>query len=209
MTSRFDELMAKAQSGLLNPAEVEELAALFNAPLFGQPPAGFNSKHALTAGDVAGRLRAIDWFARCGGPLTLDLTMGVEAVGSWAEAIVCCRDGGWQDVELAAQNQLTLWLDGHDRANYQRWNELVERHKADVIAPLTEGVLLPFQQRHGLDIVFIHSVQWDILGALMENSYLGSGHPCLFFLELLWVYEAGHFPCGWDGRWPEGKLRVY
>jgi hypothetical protein len=43
----------------------------------------------------------------------------------------------------------------------------------------------------------------------MENAYLGSGHSCFFFLELLTVYEAGHFPCGWVGDWPRGKLVVY
>jgi hypothetical protein len=52
-------------------------------------------------------------------------------------------------------------------------------------------------------------VQWDILAALMEHAYLGSGHRCFFFLELLSVYEAGHFPCGWIGPWPQGKLVVY
>jgi hypothetical protein len=48
-----------------------------------------------------------------------------------------------------------------------------------------------------------------ILGALMENSYLGSGHTAFFFLELFLVYEAGHFPCGWVGEWPHGALRVF
>jgi len=46
------------------------------------------------------------------------------------------------------------------------------------------------------------------LGALMGNSYLDTHHPAHFFLELLWVYEAGHFPCGWLGDWPSGKLIV-
>jgi hypothetical protein len=43
----------------------------------------------------------------------------------------------------------------------------------------------------------------------MENSYLQSGHSAFFFLELLTVYESGHFPCGWQGEWPQGKLLVY
>jgi hypothetical protein len=69
--------------------------------------------------------------------------------------------------------------------------------------------ITPFQVKHGLDLVLVHSVQWDILGALMENSYLGSGHKAFFFLELLLIYEAGHFPCGWEGEWPHGMVRVY
>ena len=54
-----------------------------------------------------------------------------------------------------------------------------------------------------------HRRQWDILGALMENSYVSSGHSVFFFLELLRVYEAGHFPCGWIGDWPSEELTVY
>jgi hypothetical protein len=77
------------------------------------------------------------------------------------------------------------------------------------VNPLTEKILVPFQAKHDLDIAFVHNVQWDILGAVMENSYLRSGHSAFFFLELLTVYEAWHFPCGWKGEWPKGKLLVY
>lgn len=30
-----------------------------------------------------------------------------------------------------------------------------------------------------------------------------------YFRGLLPWYEAGHFPCGWDGEWPEGRLRIF
>jgi hypothetical protein len=43
----------------------------------------------------------------------------------------------------------------------------------------------------------------------MANAYLPSGHKCFYFLELFEVYEAGHFPCGWKGEWPAGKLVVF
>jgi hypothetical protein len=36
-----------------------------------------------------------------------------------------------------------------------------------------------------------------------------SGHSAFFFLELLTIYQAGHFPCGWQGEWPKGKLLLY
>jgi hypothetical protein len=139
----------------------------------------------------------------------VDLTMPIERVGSWAEAIEGCQDVGWENVQLEAQNQLTLWLHENDKNNYRRWNEFVVRYKEQVVTPLTDSVLLPYQRRHDLDEAIVHSVQWDILGALMENTYLSSGHRSFFFLELLWVYEAGHLPCGWRGEWPVGNLLVY
>jgi hypothetical protein len=212
MSDRFEVLLAKGRSGSLSPAETEELARLLNAPLLDPLeaiPAGFASKHAFTPNDVAGRVRRADWLARLGQPLTLDLTMPVLRVGDWAEAAEGCRDPSWENAQLEAQNQLTLWLHQHDRANYQRWNEFVGRHKEEVVTPLSETVLVPYQRRHGLDDAVVHSVQWDILGALMENTYLSSGHRSFFFTELLWVYEAGHLPCGWRGEWPVGNLLVY
>jgi hypothetical protein len=63
--------------------------------------------------------------------------------------------------------------------------------------------------QHDLDITIVHSSRWNALGALMENSYINSGHSAFFFLEMLMIYEAGHFPCGWRGQWPKGTLLIY
>jgi hypothetical protein len=212
VNERFAALMAKGQTGPLTPVETEELARLLNAPILdpvANAPPGFVSDGSFAPRDIPGRLRAIDWFSHCGDPLSLHLSMPVVQVSRWAEAEASCTDGVWENVELEAQNQLTLWLHQHDRLSYQRWNELVGGFKSAVVKPLTEESWEPYQRQHGLDVAVVHSVQWDALGALMENAYLGSGHRCFFFLELLWVYEAGHFPCGWRGEWPRGTLVVY
>lgn len=173
------------------------------------PPAGFVSKLKFVETDVAGRVKAIDWFAQCGESLSLDLSMETQQVKSWPQAVSSCKKTVWENAELEAQNQLTLWLHLNDKAHYQKWNDYVRSHKKAVVTPLTERKIVPFQEEHGLDIAVVHSVQWDILGALMENTYMSSGHSAFFFLELLMVYEAGHFPCGWQGDWPQGKLIVY
>lgn len=207
-----DEPMANAQAGGLSAARAEELARLLNAPILApldNPPPGFVSDRSFAPSDIPGRLRAIDWFSRCGEPLSLTFSMPVEQVSSWPKAVRSCKGRVWENVELEAQNQLTVWLHQHDRVNYRRWNDLVAEFKATVLNPLTEDRWEPYCRQHGLDIAVVHSVQWDALGALMENAYLGSGHRCFFFLELLSVYEAGHFPCGWVGEWPHGKLVVY
>jgi hypothetical protein len=115
----------------------------------------------------------------------------------------------WENVELEARNQLTIRLHQRDRENYQNWNTLVAEHKAGVLDRLTDEKWIPYQQSRGLDIAVVHSVQWDVLGALMEDSYLGSRHRCFFFVELLSVYETGHSPCGWRGEWPQRTLVAY
>ena len=212
MPDRFSELLGKAQSGPLTAEESEELAGILNAPILppsGPSPPGFVSKHTFEPRDLPTRIGAIRWFANCGKPLALDLTMKVDRARSWPMAMQACQSAAWENVELEAQNQLHMWLHQNDPDRCQAWNDIVTVHKTEVIAPLIKEKLAPFQLEHGLDAAFVDSTTWDVLGALMENSYLSSRHQAYFFLELLWVYEAGHFPCGWLGDWPDGKLVVY
>jgi hypothetical protein len=163
----------------------------------------------MAESDVAARIIAIDWFSSCGEPDEFDVTMKVERVKSWPQAMKSCKTRTWENVELEARNQLTMALDNLDRDRYQDWNKIAFTLKKDVVTPLTRKVWEPFQQEHGLDIRLIHCVQWDVLAAMMENAYMSSKHGAYFFLELLSVYEAGHFPCGWRGEWPQGSLVVY
>lgn len=173
------------------------------------PPHGFTSKRSFPEMDMASRLAAIDWFAHCGEAMTADLSMETERILDWPSAIAASKEPAWEDAKIEAQNQLTLWLHLHDRANYRKWNEITRAHKGSLVDPLMEEKIRAFQTDHQLDIKFAHSVRWDILAALMENSYLSSGHRSFFYSELFLVYETGHFPCGWIGEWPQGKLRVF
>jgi hypothetical protein len=212
MPDRFSELLEKAQSGQLTPEESEELARILNAPVLppsGDLPPGFVSKHTFEPSDLPTRIGTIGWFSNCGGPLALDLTMEIDRVRSWPMAMQACQSAAWENVELEARNQLTVWLHRNDLERYQAWNDIVTVHKTEVVTPLIKEKLVPFQLEGALDPIFVDSTAWDVLGALMENSYLSSGHQAYFFLELLWIYEAGHFPCGWLGNWPSGRLVVY
>ena len=55
-------------------------------PLEKAPSPTFISKHKFAESDVAGRMKAIPWFTRCGQPFAGDLTMPVQQVKSWAAA---------------------------------------------------------------------------------------------------------------------------
>ena len=212
MSDRFAELMAKGKTGTLTPTETEELARFLNAPILEaaeKPSSGFVSKNAIAETDVSARITSIDWFSRCGEPDKFDVTMNVERLKSWPQALKSCKSRVWEEVELEARNQLTMALHKLDRERHRQWNEITIKFKKDVVTPLTKEVWEPFQQERGLHIKLVHCVQWDILAAMMENAYMSSKHGSYFFLELLTVYEAGHFPCGWNGEWPNGSLVVY
>ena len=170
----------------------------------------FVSKHQMAETDVAARIEAIDWFSKCGEPADFDVTTNVERVKTWAQATKTCKTRTWGNVELEARNQLTMALHKLDPERYQDWNEITARVQEErLLMPLTKKVWEPFQRKHGLHVKLVHCVQWDVLAAMMENAYMSSNHGSYFFLELLTVFEAGHFPCGWHGDWPQGNLVVY
>lgn len=196
----------------LSAAKIDALAAELNAPILeplGNPPVGFKSKHGFRECDIAERIASIDWFVNCGHDFTADLTMPVRLVHSWPVAATEAERPEWENAELEAQNQLSEWLYQNARNELQKWNNLVQQHKSQVVTPLIDNTITPLQARLPAAQVLVPSVQWDILGAMMENAYLHLRHPAVFFLELLLVYESGHFPCGWDGDWPNGELLVY
>src|SRR5438552_3791631 len=73
------------------------------------PPPGFVSRLKFINTDVAGRVEAIDWFTHCGESFSLGLSMETQQVKSWPQAVSSCKSTVWENVELEAQNQLTLW----------------------------------------------------------------------------------------------------
>ncbi|MEM7347717.1 MAG: hypothetical protein AAF485_26085 [Chloroflexota bacterium] len=177
---------------------------------FTEPVAdAFHSKHSFTKSDISTRLENIDWFSQCGSSTSLDLTPEIMQVKTWIQAVKSSKKRVWENIELEARNQLTLFLSQNHREQYQSWNEILAAHKKTIIEPIIEQRIRPYQVSNNLDESVVHSVRWDILGALMENSYIDCGHNTFFFLELLTVYESGHFPCGWKGEWSEGKLIVF
>jgi hypothetical protein len=65
--------------------------------------------------------------------------MSCAPVDSWRAAVESCTNGVWESVQLEAQNQPTTWLHQHDRARYQRWDELArpvaERDAGGLLMP--------------------------------------------------------------------------
>jgi hypothetical protein len=169
------------------------------------PSEGYLSRRTFQAADMRARLSRIAWFSQCGTQSPLELSCSTSTVVDWTEAVEASESPSWENAQLEAANQLTLWLHRHASSRYQDWNEVTRRHKEELITPLVEQRLSDLGARATVRA----SVTWDILAALMEDSYIDTGHSSFFFLELFEVYEAGRFPCGWRGAWPKGALLVY
>ena len=173
------------------------------------PPPGFKSKHNFQPTDLYARARKISWFSNCGASLTADLSIRTESVDSWQSAMHESESDNWETATLEARNQLTIFLSKHHRQIYRNWNNITREHKESLVNPLLDERIRPFQKQNDLSISLVHSVQWNLLAALMESSFIEYNHGCFFFHELFMVYESGHSPCGWRGEWPDGSLVVY
>jgi hypothetical protein len=159
---------------------------------------------------LAERLKNISWFSHCGKQNESSAPFAVEWCPSWEAAQTSCASPEWENLTLDARNGLTAFLHEHANREYQHWNEIAKRARDDVIKPLETGAWVPYINANHLDIKVLHCLQWDVLAALMESAYRQVRKKVPdFFSRLIVVYESGHFPCGWSGDWPEGKLCVW
>ena len=50
---------------------------------------------------------------------------------------------------------------------------------------------------------------WEFVSMLLAEIIASPEADCSYFREQLMWFHAGHFPCGWDGDWPSGRMRIF
>jgi hypothetical protein len=149
------------------------------------------------------RLEKASWFSRVGiheGP-------GVTVVTSWQQAIRHCDCDEWEDLELEVLNQYRAFIAYHSTERLDLWNGIVDEVK-EIARPLVDRKTASVIRENGLPRIFKVSVNHDIIGIFMEAEYADMCPPG-FFTSLYPWYLNGHFPCGWQGMFPQGNLVVY
>lgn len=154
------------------------------------------------------KLFSIPWFSECGNPI-LELPFSASQASSWQVAMELSSSVEWENTTLEARNNLTEFLHKRHLTRSQNWNNITAEAKEQIVFPLSRKFWEPFASRNGFGKPFIDNVQWDILAACMESAYRDCHGLPMFFHELLKVYSAGHFPCGWSGEYPNGGLYVW
>jgi hypothetical protein len=159
--------------------------------------------------EILDRLRSIDWLA-CQEDVELDLPFDYRQLDSKHKCEAFLTSTLWQSTTRKALNRVTQHLHDHHSFEYDRfWNDTVdwitnfyEEDLADEIADT--------QSKHEFNDEFADCVERDIRRICLENAFKKYNVP-IFFHHLLEVYEAGLFPCGWEGGWPEenGTLLIY
>jgi hypothetical protein len=149
------------------------------------------------------KLEKANWFDCVG---VKDATSAI-VVPSWEEAIRYCSSLEWENLCLEASNQYRERLLERSKERYVQWNEIVDQLKP-VTIPFVRRKIEGVVREHGLPKVFEDTVQWDILGVCMEAEYADVYQPGYYASQAYW-YVKGHFPCGWEGKFPTGKIIIY
>ena len=84
---------------------------------------------------------------------------------------------------------------------------MINKEIKALMEPLVEEKVRPIAEREGLSTKFEACVKWDLLGYCRDLEY--GDNPNSFFLRQGDIYLRGHFPCGWNGKYPNGWLVVY
>jgi hypothetical protein len=151
------------------------------------------------------KLEETDWFRSVGEPIA-DAT--VPRIRSWKEAVALRTSRLQKNIANESANALTEKLCFEFPKRYHgKWNKLVTAVRK-IWDPISATKIKKVMMDNKLNIAFVDSVNWDILFSCMELEYADLVPP-RFFKERLDWYLAGHFPCGWDGVFPDGRLIVF
>jgi hypothetical protein len=168
---------------------------------------------------VASALEALDetrWFERVGEPWlepvgdTLN-DNGVMVVRSWEEALaIFSRDRPYNErpynvngiLKAACSRVDPIFEELPEREDW--WQKAREEAKRYTVL---SGWAPKFLAQERRNLLFEHL--WEYVSMLLAEIIASPEAECTYFREQLPWFHAGHFPCGWDGDWPNGHMRVY
>ena len=158
--------------------------------------------------EILERIKSIKWFINCGKNITENINFEKKYIKNWKNAIEMIKGDNWNNITLEANNILAEFLDNKFHSDFQNWNKIVRDGKL-FLKENIEQELSKSCKENKINNDFLRSVLWDLLGAIMEDTYKKCKKRPVFFLHLLEIYESGNLPCGWEGKWPDGKLIVF
>jgi hypothetical protein len=148
------------------------------------------------------QLNDVLWFRKIGVPDTKNAVV----LNSWHDAIRHADSEEWEGLCLDAANHFRMRL-AKNPDRLVHWNRIVEELKPRVEAFVLKKAREAISDNDLVDAL-LPTIQWDILHLCMEAEYADVFPPGFYASQGHW-YMRGHFPCGWEGVFPEGKLIIY
>jgi hypothetical protein len=175
--------------------------ALLSARTFREQQYG---PHTNEIGSMVVALREAPWYTRVGKPSSLDGR--VTRVASLSEAWSTLQDRdryAAEGVLVAPSDHIYEVREAHP-AEAQWWKaarSLVIDAVDHAWPPVPPGASGDFEA-----LAMDHATL--TLDLIVAEVILSEHTQCTYFREQLQWLAAGYFPCGWDGSWPEGLMRV-
>lgn len=166
---------------------------------------GPNSQEVASALWVLNRT---NWMEHAGEPLRGD---DIVVVSSWDAALkILNRDLLTRDRRYNATGQLEAPCACMDDI-FERIpeREIWWQKARDDAKPYTAiGSGIPdFLRQKQQDLIYEHL--YEYVSMLLAEIIASPEARCTYFREQLSWFQAGHFPCGWEGDWPSGRMRVF
>ena len=164
--------------------------------------------------DFLERASRINWFSNSGQSLPSHGPMEIETARSWKAALDKSGSIAIANAWEEGRALITVELGLNHKLEYRKWNDHVAMghyQMEETVFAKADAVIDSMPEIAADDecVPFLKGqVRWDMVAAYMEQVY---SHlvPPRFYTLLFEVYEAGHYPCGWNEVWPNGKLWVY
>jgi hypothetical protein len=167
---------------------------------------GPNSQAVASALMILGDTR---WLECVGQPWleSADHPFGqVTIVKSWEEALTIFSDFPRYNINgifQAACDPCDRILEQH--AEREEWWQTA-REEAKRYTALYGWIPDSLTQEHQ-DLLFENL--YEFVSMLLAEILASPEAECTYFRQQLPWFHAGHFPCGWDGDWPSGRMRIY
>lgn len=150
------------------------------------------------------RLKAIKWFAHSGEPSKEHS----RTATTWSEACDELESDDFGNRKMNAQNSLSAHLAGDYLVQYRAWNEVVDMSWASIdeqkmkflAAVSSEAVRDRVWRRSREFLTLALSEAWFSDIALPGHNFGRSAFA---------IFESGRLPCGYEGKFPKGKFKVY
>lgn len=114
----------------------------------------------------------------------------------------------WENLCLERRGDFTEYLLKNHKAKYNKyWNVEVRMIKEKYISKISEKIGIALQD-NDLSIDVLDDIKMNILSIFMLEYY-SEYYSSEFYNKMLEIYLAGHLPCGWSGKYPDGKFIVY
>lgn len=132
----------------------------------------------------------------------------IAIVHSWDDALAIFRDRSAERynangiLQAACDRIDPMFPKPSEReAWWQRAREDAKRYSA-----LMSWIPRSLEQRDQ-DLLFENL--YEYVSMLLAEIIASPDVDCTYFREQLPWFRAGHFPCGWDGAWPQGRMRIF